>query len=54
MYVDKLKTVPADLSMLSNVVDNDVFKKTVYNQVLSKVNAIHTKKPSNSGLITKT
>ena len=25
--IDKLKTVPADLSKLSNVVKNDVFKK---------------------------
>ena len=29
--VDKLKTVPADLSKLSNVVKNDVVKKTDYN-----------------------
>ena len=27
LYVDKLNTVPADLSKLSNVVDNDVVKK---------------------------
>ena len=27
--MDKLKTVPADLSKLNNVVDNNVFKKTV-------------------------
>ena len=29
--VDKLKTVPADLAKLSNVVNNDVVKKTYYN-----------------------
>ena len=28
--VDKLNIVPVDLSKLSNVVDNKVFKKTVY------------------------
>ena len=28
--VDKLKTAPVDLSKLSNVVNNDVAKKTVY------------------------
>ena len=27
--VDKLKTVPTDLSKLSNVVDNEFFKKSV-------------------------
>ena len=29
--IDKLKTVPADLAKLSNVVKNDVVKKTDYN-----------------------
>ena len=29
--VDKLKTTPTDLSKLSNVVKNDVIKKTDYN-----------------------
>ena len=28
--IDKLKTIPADLSKLINVVESDVFKKTVY------------------------
>ena len=28
---DKLKTVPADLAKLSNIVNNDVVKKTDYN-----------------------
>ena len=35
--VDKLKTTPADLAKLSNVVKNDVVKKTDYN---TKVNSI--------------
>ena len=30
---DKLKTVPVDLAKLSNVVNNDVFKKTEYNKL---------------------
>ena len=39
--VDKnLKTVPADLSKLSNVVNNDTVKKTVYDKSITKVNNI--------------
>ena len=38
---DKLKTVPADLSKLSNVVNNDVVKK-LYNKLVGKVNNIDT------------
>ena len=45
--VDKLKTVPADLSMLSNVEDNDVVKK------LCMINDINTKIPSTNGLVSK-
>ena len=45
--VDKLhinKSVPilTDLSKLSNVVKNDVVKKTVYDKVVAKVNSIDT------------
>ena len=40
--IDKLKTVPVDLSKLSNVVDNDVVKKTVFDKLVAKVNAIFT------------
>ena len=40
--VDKLKTVPADLSKLSNVVNNEVVKKTVYGKLVAKVNNIDT------------
>ena len=39
---DKLKTVPDDLAKLSNVVKNDVVKKTTCNTLKNKVNAIDT------------
>ena len=35
---EKLKTVPVDLAKLSNVVKNDVVKKTEYNKLVTKVN----------------
>ena len=38
--VDKLKTVPVDLSKLSDVVKNQVVKKSVYDKLVKKVNAI--------------
>ena len=34
---DKLKTVPVDLAKLSNVVDNDVVKKTDYNTKVTNI-----------------
>ena len=37
---DKLKTVPVDLAKLSNVVENDVIKKTEYDKLVAKVNGI--------------
>ena len=40
--IDKLAPVPVDLSKLSNVAKNDVFKKTVYDKLVAKVNNIHT------------
>ena len=43
IYVDKLKTVPIDLSKLSNVVDDEVVKKTVYDKLVAKVNDIDTR-----------
>ena len=46
---DKLKTVPNDLAKLSNVVKNDVVKKTEYNTLKNKVDAIDT-----SGFVTRT
>ena len=47
--VDKLKPVPTDLSKLSDVVKNDVVKKTDYNKLVTKVDNIDT-----SGLVKKT
>ena len=47
--VDKLKTVSVDLSKLSNVVNNDVVKKTEYDKLVVKVNNIDT-----SGCVLKT
>ena len=40
--IDKLTTVPADLSKLSNVVKNDAVKKTVNDKLVAKVNNIDT------------
>ena len=40
IVTDKLKTVPDDLAKLSNVVKNDVVKKTDYNTLKSKVDGI--------------
>ena len=54
MNVDKLKTVPADLSKLSNIVDNDVVITTVHNKLVINFNAINAKILSTSGLLTKT
>ena len=47
--VDKSKTVPVDLSGLSNVIYNDVIKNTVYDKLVAKVNNIDT-----SGFVLKT
>ena len=47
--IDKLATVPVDLSKLSNAVENDVGKETVYDKFVAKVNNIDT-----SGLLKKT
>ena len=46
---DKLETVPNDLAKLGNVVKNDVVKKTEYNTLKNKVDAIDT-----SGFVTRT
>ena len=40
--IDKLKTVLADLSKLIYVVDNDVARKSVYDKLVTRVNAIDT------------
>ena len=34
LYIGKLETIPVDLSKLSNVVKNDVVKKTEYNELV--------------------
>ena len=47
--IDKLVPIPNDLSKLSNVVENDVVKKTVYDKLVTKVNNIDA-----SGLVKKT
>ena len=47
--VDKLKTVSVDLAKLSNVVKNDVVKKTEYNKLVTKVDNIDT-----TGFVLKT
>ena len=40
--IDKLAPVPVDLSKLSDGVKNDVVKKTVYDNLVAKVNNIDT------------
>ena len=40
--IAKLVPIPADLSKLSNVVKNDVVKKTVYEKLVAKVDDIDT------------
>ena len=40
--IDKLTPVPNDLTKLSNVVKNDVVKKTESNKLVSKVNGVDT------------
>ena len=49
--IDKLAPVPVDLSKLSDVVKNDVIKKTAYN---AKISDIEGKIPDISNLATKT
>ena len=41
---DKLKTFLADLSKLSNAGDNNLVKQTVYDQLVTKVDAIDNSK----------
>ena len=40
--INKLVPIPIDLSKLSDVVKNDVVKKTVYNKLVGKVDNINT------------
>ena len=48
--LNKLKT-SAGLGKLGNVVDIDVIKKTVYDELVNKVNGIDTKIPNTSELV---
>ena len=47
--IDKLVSVPVDLSKLSDLVKNYVVKKDVYNKLVAKVDNINT-----SGFVLKT
>ena len=40
--IDKLETSAGYLSKLSNLIDDDVTKKTVYDKLVAQVNAIDT------------
>ena len=40
--VNKFKTVPVNLSKLTNIVNNDVVKKTAFDKLVTKVNNIDT------------
>ena len=42
MDTNELRTVPVDLIKLSNIVKNEVVKKTEYNKLVGKVNNIDT------------
>ena len=52
--IDKLVPVPTDLSKLSNVVKHDVVKKTVYDKLVPKVNAIPLNNIDTSDFVLKT
>ena len=47
--VDKLKIVPVDVSKLSNVVNNNIVKKKMQDELVTKVNNIDT-----AGFVLKT
>ena len=49
LHINKLAPIPVDLSKLSDVVRNDVVKKTDYDKLVAKVNSIDT-----SGLVSRT
>ena len=52
--IGKLVPIPADLSKLSNVVKNDVVKKTVYDKLVAKVNGIPLNNIDTSDVVLKT
>ena len=47
LNIQKLETTRFDLSKLSNVVKNEVVKKTEYHELVKKVNAIRTTDTNN-------
>ena len=49
LYIDKLVPLPVDLRKLSDVVENDVVKKDVYDKLVAKIDNIDT-----SGFVLKT
>ena len=52
--IGKLVPISADLSKLSNVVKNDVVKKTLYDKLVAKVNAIPLNNINTSDFVLKT
>ena len=50
--VAKLKTVPVDLKKLSDVVDNEVVKNTIFNTIKTNVNNLERKFADATTLIT--
>ena len=42
---DRLKHIPFDFSKLSNIVEEDVVKKTEYDELVKNVNATDTSEP---------
>ena len=49
LYIDKLVPLPVDLRKLSDVVENDVVKKDVYDKLVAKIDNIDA-----SGFVLKT
>ena len=45
--IDKLESTPVDLIKLTNAVKNEVVEKTVYDQLVKKVDAIQTRDNTN-------
>ena len=52
--IDKLASIPADLSKLSNLIKTVVVKKTVYDKLVAKVNAIPLNNIDTSDFVLKT
>ena len=54
--IERIKTVPVDLSKLSNIMNNEVVKKTVYYKLVEKVNSNLSKinNIDTSGFVLKT